>query len=116
MNKTLFGVLVMLFGVFISAISQVLLKKSALQKHESRIKEYLNPYVIGAYSLFVIATICTMLAYRGISIAWASVLECTSYFYITYFGITIFHEKMNTKKYIALGCILCGILVFSLFR
>ena len=38
------GILVL--GVFISSISQILLKKSANKKHGSFIKEYMNPIVI----------------------------------------------------------------------
>ena len=44
--------LVLLFGVFVAAISQVMLKKAAVKNHGSIIKEYLNPLVIGAYFLF----------------------------------------------------------------
>ena len=39
----------LLIGVFVSAISQVMLKKAALRHYESHIAEYLNPLVICAY-------------------------------------------------------------------
>ena len=41
------------------------------------------------------------------------VLEATSYIYVTIFGVTIFHEKVNRKKLFGLGLILCGILVYA---
>ena len=44
--------LVLLSGVFVSAISQVLLKKAAMKKYDRPIDEYLNPQVIFAYVLF----------------------------------------------------------------
>ena len=57
MNKTLLIYSsVLILGVFISNISQIILKKSADKKHGSVIKEYLNPYVIGAYFIFFLAT------------------------------------------------------------
>ena len=37
-----------LFGVFVSGVSQVLLKKSALKTHEGPLGEYLNPLVVFA--------------------------------------------------------------------
>ena len=40
-----------LFNVFVAAVAQMLLKKAANTPHKSFIKEYLNPWVIGGYSL-----------------------------------------------------------------
>ena len=54
MNFSISYALIVLLGVFISAISQVMLKKSAVKKYDSRIKEYLNPLVIFAYFIFFI--------------------------------------------------------------
>ena len=54
MNSTLHYAMFLLLGTFISAISQVLLKKSAMKTYSSRIREYLNPQVITAYVIFVI--------------------------------------------------------------
>lgn len=56
MNRTLLYALFMLFGVFISSISQVLLKKAAMEKHGSFLQEYMNPKVIVAYILFFAST------------------------------------------------------------
>ena len=60
-------VLIALFGVFISGISQVMLKKSAMKKYDSALGEYLNPLVIGAYTLFVAATLCSVVAFGSLS-------------------------------------------------
>lgn len=104
----------LLLGVFISAISQVMLKKAAMKIYTSAIREYLNPLVIFAYVLFVGTTLLSILAYRGIPLSMGPVLEATSYLYITFFGVTIFKEKINRKKMLALGLIIAGILVYSL--
>ena len=45
-------VFIYIFSVFISSVSQILLKTSANKKYESRIREYLNPRVIIAYGIF----------------------------------------------------------------
>ena len=114
MNKTFVYSLFVLFGTFISAVSQVMLKKSAMKQYDSPIQEYLNPLVIGAYVIFVVATLCSILAYRVIPLSLGPVLESTSYIYVTIFGVTIFHEKLNNGKIFALIMIIAGILVFSL--
>lgn len=115
MNKTvLVYSLVLLLGVFVGSISQVMLKKAALKKYDSAIREYLNPMVIFAYVLFVGTTFLSIIAYKGIPLSMGPVLEATSYIYVTIFGITIFKEKMNAGKIFALILIISGIIVFSL--
>lgn len=116
MNKTvILYSLILLLGVFISAVSQVMLKKAALKKYDSPLKEYLNPLVIFAYVLFVGTTFLSILAYRGIPLSLGPVLEATGYIYVTVFGVKIFHEKINKKKLIALALIIAGVLVSSVF-
>lgn len=102
-----------LFGVFISAVSQVLLKKAAMKKYDSVIKEYLNPRVIIAYVIFVGATFVSIVAYKVVPLSMGPVLEATSYIYVTILGITIFKEKFNIKKLIALLFIIAGIVVYA---
>lgn len=72
---------ILLTGTFISAISQVLLKKSALKKYDSVLREYLNPEVFFAYLLFVIATLMSIIAYKGIPLSMGPLLEATGYIY-----------------------------------
>lgn len=114
MNETLAlyaGIL--LLGTFISAVSQVILKKAALKTYDSRIKEYLNFPVIFAYTLFILTTFMCIFAYRVVPLSYGPVLESTSYLYVTLFGVFIFKEKITKKKIIALGLILAGIVLYS---
>ena len=105
---------ILLLGVFLSAISQVMLKKAAMKKYDSHIKEYLNPLVIIAYSIFVLTTFMSIYAYKGIPLSMGPILEATSYLYVTFFGVKIFKEKMSTKKWIALATIIIGIIIYSI--
>ena len=115
MNTTLaIYILVMLVNVFISSLAQVLLKKSALKKHENFIKQYLNSYVISGYAILFICTLLKIFAYRELPISLGPVLEATSYIYVTIFGVTIFHEQISKKKLLALGLILAGVVVSAL--
>ena len=102
-----------LFGVFISGISQVLLKKSANIRYESSLKEYLNPLVIFAYVLFVASTLLSTFAYKVIPLSMGPILDATGYIYVTVFGILIFHEHLNRRKISALLLILTGIVIYS---
>ena len=104
----------LLLGTFISSISQVMLKKAADKHYESAIKEYMNPLVIGAYTIFIISTFLSILAYKGIPLSMGPILEATGYFYVTFFGVKIFKEKLNGKKIVALALIVAGIVFYSL--
>lgn len=112
-NTVLIYSCILLIGVFISAVSQVMLKKAAMKMYDSVIKEYLNPLVIFAYVLFVGTTFLSILAYKGISLSMGPVLETTSYIYVTIFGVIIFKEKMNIKKIVSIVLIIAGIVVYS---
>lgn len=103
-----------LLGTFISAISQVVLKKAAMKEYPSRIREYLNFPVMFAYTLFFLATLLSIFAYKVVPLSFGPVLESSSYLYVTVFGVLIFKEKMSKKKLVALALILGGIVVYSL--
>ena len=104
---------ILLVSVFISSVSQVMLKKSALRTYDSPLKEYLNPLVIFAYVLFVGTTLLSVLAYRGIPLSLGPVLEATGYIYVTIFGVLIFKERMTRGKLAALALIVTGIVVYA---
>jgi drug/metabolite transporter (DMT)-like permease len=106
--------LILLVSVFVSAISQVLLKKEAMKRHTSVLSEYLNANVVAAYVLFFCSTLMTVYAYRGTPLSLGTVLEATGYIYVTVFGVAIFKEKINIKKILALILIISGIAVFAL--
>ena len=106
-------VCVLLLGVLISSVSQVLLKKAALQPYDSVWGEYVNARVIIAYMLFFIATFLSLLAYKGIALSLGQMLETTGYLYITLFGVMLFGEKLNYRKGIALICIIAGVIVYA---
>ena len=90
MSGTLTYACLSLVGVFVSSVSQVLLKKSANREHDSAIREYLNPLVISAY------------------------LDATAYVWVTLFGVTIFRERLSVQKLLALALVVGGIVIYAL--
>ena len=113
-NGTLFYSFILVAGVFISSFSQVLLKKSALKQREGLVKEYLNPYVAGAYMLFVLATFMTIYAFKGIPLSYGPILDATGYFFVTVFGLVFFKEKLNVKKVSGIAVIIAGIIIYAI--
>ena len=104
---------IMLLGVFISSVAQVLLKKAAQKKYNSVVEEYLNLPVITAYAIFFGATFLSIYAYKVVPLSMGPILEATGYLYVTIFGVTIFHEKIDRYKLAALALIIGGIAVYS---
>ena len=103
----------MILSVFIASTAQILLKISAGQPHDSRIKEYLNPYVVTGYVLMLASTVLTMLALRTVPLSWSPVLESLSYIFVAVMGYFILKERSGKRKKIGFIIILFGIIIFS---
>lgn len=114
MNSKIVFSLIYLSGVFISAIAQIILKKSAGKEYESKIKEYLNPYVIIAYAIFFGATFCTIYAYKGVPLSFGPILAASEYVFVAVLSKLFLKENINLKKFIGLSVIIAGIIIYSL--
>lgn len=101
-------------SVFISSVSQIMLKRSAQKTYESKLKEYLNPLVIIAYILFFGCTLITMYALKVVPLSMAPVLEASGYIFVAVLSRIFLKEKISRKKALGLGVIICGILVYAL--
>ena len=107
-------IVVFLFSVLISSISQIILKKSASSDHKSLLKEYLNPRVIIAYFFFFFSTLLTMFAYKGVPLSLGSLIEAVGYIYIPVLSYFFLNEKITKKAVLGSIFIICGIIVYNL--
>lgn len=107
-------VFIYVFSVFISSVSQIILKSSADMKYDNKLKEYLNPRVIIAYSIFFLATLVTVYAYKGIPLSVGPILETTGYLWISLLGYFILKEKISRRKLIGLVIVVAGIIISCL--
>lgn len=105
---------VMLIGVLMGGVSQILLKLAAGKTYEKWYQSYLNPRVIIAYTIFVLSTVCTVIAYRVVPLSMSPVWTSASYIAVTAMSYFILHEKPNKKKLTGIAIITVGILVFCL--
>lgn len=101
------------FGVLISAISQVILKKSSQKKYTSIVSEYMNKRVLFAYSLFFLATLLSVYSYKMLPVSMGALIDSTGYIYVTIFGAIFFREKIKTAKVVGLFFIIIGIMIYS---
>lgn len=112
--ETLLYTSFLFLSVIISAFSQVLLKKSALKEHCSKLKEYLNPYVISGYAIFFAAVFLDMLALKKVPVSFIPIVESSSYVFIIIFSKIFFNEKVSTRKIISIAVIFTGLVIYIL--
>ena len=106
--------IIFLGSVFLSSISQILLKISANGSYQNRWKEYFNVRVIIAYGIFFLSSFMTILAYRGVPLSLGPILESSGYFWVTILGYVILKETVSKKKAVGLLVILLGILISTI--
>jgi len=113
MNQVIIYACLMIISVFISSISQVMLKKSARKTYDSKLQEYMNPFVIVAYILFFGCTLITMWALKVIPLSMAPILESLGYIFVPVLGFIFLQEQFNSKQMVGMGFIVIGVAIFS---
>ena len=103
---------IMVFCAMLSAYSQILLKKSTLEKHQSFIFYYLNTKVIGAYSIFTLTLFLNIYAFTGIAYKYASVLNATAYIFTMLLSRWMLKDRISWQCALGNTMIILGILVF----
>lgn len=114
MNEKLLFALVFVFGVFISSVSQIILKKSANKKYSNKIREYVNVRVITSYIIFFGATLCSVFAYSKIPLSFGPILESSGYFFVAILSHLFLKEKISIKKIVGICIIIIGIVIYSI--
>ncbi len=111
MNKCM---ILLILSVFISSISQIILKKSASKTYNSILREYLNLYVIVGYGLLVLSTILTILGLTEIAYKNQPIIESLGYIFVMILSRIFLGEKITKRKIIGNALILIGICTYYL--
>ncbi len=114
MSNLLFYIL-MILSAFVTAFSQIILKKSANRKHRNVVFEYLNPYVLFSYTCYVGVLVLNVFIYTRIDYRFGVVINSLSTVFVMLLSRMILKESITKKRIIGNAIIVCGILVFMLF-
>lgn len=114
MNEKILFSLIFIFGVFISSVSQIILKKAAQKEYPNKIREYLNARVIFAYIIFFGATLCSIWAYTVIPLSLGPILESAGYIFVAFLSWLFLKERITKKKMLGLSIIIAGIIIYAL--
>lgn len=106
--------IVMFLSVFVASLSQVLLKKSTFCRHESLLREYWNPFVIGGYALLVLSMLMTVYAYSGMEYKNGPLIESFGNVIVLVLSYVFFKERISARKLVGVACIMAGVVVFYL--
>ncbi len=84
-----------------------------LRRNQGLLAEYLNPLTILAYTVFVIATLLTIISYTEVPLSMAPILGASEYLFVAVLSRTLLGEKISLQKAIGLCVIIIGILIYS---
>ncbi|MGN0551670.1 MAG: EamA family transporter [Acutalibacteraceae bacterium] len=111
MTKYYFFILITAFA---SAVSQILLNISSKKEYPSKIREYLNPWVITSYAILAATLIANIYIMKFIPLKIAHAIAATTYIFVAIMSRIIFKEKIGKKKLAGLLLIIGGVAIFSL--
>ncbi len=105
------SVFVMIAAAFVTAVSQILLKQSAMKEHGGLISQYLNVNVFLGYLLMMAALVMNIWAYRTVEYHLGPLLNASSYIFVLIMGKLILKERVSRKALMGNLLILIGILI-----
>ena len=105
----------MIISAFITAFSQIVLKKSANRQHKSIFSEYINPYVLFSYACYFGVLVLNVFIYTKVDYRFGVVINSMSTVFVMLLSHIILQECVTKKRIIGNAIIVCGILVFMFF-
>jgi len=108
------SILYLVLVIASTGFSQTLLKLGANQAHEKKLfVAYVNPYTLTAYNLYVLATLFTVYALKDTSLKLFYSTTSLKFVLILILSKLMLQEKIDSKKVIAIGFIVFGVIIFN---
>lgn len=105
--------ILVIVSVLVAAGAQMLLKQGASKGYPNFICQYLNPWVIGGYSIMGASLLVNIFCLsRGVQVKEVSIIESLSYLFVPIFSLWFFKEKITWRKAAAIAVIMSGVVVF----
>lgn len=107
--------LLVIVSVLAAAGAQMLLKQGAKKQYASFLRQYLNPWVIGGYSIMGCGLLLNIFCLsHGVQVKEVSIIESLSYLFVPLLSWFFFKEKVTWRKAGAIAVIMAGVVVFFL--
>lgn len=102
-----------IFNVFVAAVAQMMLKKSASESYKFFWREYLNAWVVGGYLLMMFSLVSNVFVMsRGILLKEIGAIGALSNLFVPLLAFFIFREKFNRRRIIAIALVIFGSAIF----
>ncbi len=101
-------------SAFITAASQILLKKSANKKYTNIIFEYLNPYVMISYMCYAGILVLNVVIYTRIDYRFGVVINSLPMVFIMILSKVVLKEHLTKKRIAGSLLLVLGIICFTL--
>lgn len=113
MEGITFWYALVVIGIFLSACSQLLLKKIADKKHKSLMRTMLNWRVITAYTIFFSSLFINITAMsKGVNLKDMPILESLGYLFVPLMSFFVLKERITKWTLISMMLIMSGIIIF----
>lgn len=107
--------LLVILSVFAAAGAQMLLKQGARQSYVGFWRQYLNPWVIGGYTIMTCSLVLNIFCMsRGVQVKEVSTIESLSYLFVPCMAFILFRERITLRKAGAIAIIISGVILFFL--
>ena len=106
-----FAVYIFILSVFLSSVSQIMLKSSSRRKYGNLLKEYFNPIVIFAYMIFFVCTLISVYSLKIIPLSLAPILEATGFIFVAVLSKIFLKEKISKNKILGILLIFIGVII-----
>lgn len=105
----------LLLVIAFTGVSQTLLKMGANRSSEKKLIEaYVSPCTFIAYVLYIIVTVFTVYALKEIPLKLFYTATSLKFVLVLILSKLVLYEKINSKKVIAIGFIVSGVIIFNI--
>ena len=106
-------ILLVILAVFAAAEAKILLKKGALKEYVPLWRQYVNPWVIGGYTIMGLSLLLNVFCMgHGVQAKEVCTIESLSYLFVPCLSCLFFKEEITWRKAGAIAVIMIGIVVF----
>jgi|AGTN01.1.fsa_nt_gi EamA-like transporter family. len=101
-------------SILLTGVSQTLLKIGA-NGQPSGLGTYLNPASLAGYALFLVVTVCSVLALRDMELKSFYAMASLNFLVIMILSWLVLGERLTKNKVAAVTIIIAGIIVFNVW-
>ena len=106
------SIILLVVMVFVSSLTQIMLKKEANKKTKSIVRKFINFNVLFSYFIYFVIAFINVFLYRNIDYGVIIVVESFSYVFILLLSRVILKEKITKLQILGVLLINIGIYLY----